>query len=219
MALLERLLNAPTVTPEEREKAIQRAISDPGVPPQSSRTPFWLEDPHPRISKISSTNLPAEVDVIIIGSGITSASVARTLLRSRGTGALAVAVLEAGDICHGATGRNGGHINEGVIDYYADHTEEFGKEAAMKIARFRRSHLDRILQAAKEDRIVEESQARPVESVVICFDEDNFADTKDLLSQFKEDMPEESASFHAIEPEQARKVGLSESQPFEIMEN
>jgi glycine/D-amino acid oxidase-like deaminating enzyme len=52
----------------------------------------------------TNTALPRHVDVLIIGSGITGVSCARTLLR-KGPPSLRVLVLEARDVCSGATGR------------------------------------------------------------------------------------------------------------------
>jgi glycerol-3-phosphate dehydrogenase len=51
-----------------------------------------------------NTALPTHADVLIIGSGITGVSCARTLLK-KGPPGLRVLVLEARDVCSGATGR------------------------------------------------------------------------------------------------------------------
>src|SRR5699024_8257939 len=96
---------------------LSRVRSDPGVPDVRSTSPFWLCDPHPQLSGCQSESLPTEADVVIIGSGITGASIARTLLEDRIRQNVisehpTVVVLEARDICSGATGRNGGHILE-----------------------------------------------------------------------------------------------------------
>ncbi|KAH7009509.1 hypothetical protein EDB80DRAFT_750144 [Ilyonectria destructans] len=52
--------------------------------------------------------LPESRDVVVIGSGITAASVVRTLLQDDKS--CSVTILEAHTLCSGATGRNGGHL-------------------------------------------------------------------------------------------------------------
>ncbi|TXT10487.1 uncharacterized protein COLE_04421 [Cutaneotrichosporon oleaginosum] len=55
--------------------------------------------------------LPASADIVIIGAGITGASLAYHLTREGGAGVgKTVVVLEARDVASGSTGKNGGHI-------------------------------------------------------------------------------------------------------------
>lgn len=207
MGFIEELIGAPSVTEEQRQAAVQRILSDPGIPDCKNTTaPFWLEEPHPRISKAGSTTVPKDVDILIIGSGITAASVARSIFKVKGSAAPRVAIIEARDICSGATGRNGGHVNEGVVHSYLELVGALGKENAMKIVRFRLGHLPMLLQVAQEDGLLEESQIRTVTSVVVFFDDEEFSKSKANLAQFKTDMPQESAAFYIFEAEDAQKV-------------
>jgi glycine/D-amino acid oxidase-like deaminating enzyme len=58
--------------------------------------------------------LPARADVVVIGGGFTGLSAARALAR-RGA---SVVLLEAGVVAAEASGRNGGHVNNGLaVDY------------------------------------------------------------------------------------------------------
>lgn len=205
MVPVEEILASPGVSEKQRQAAVLRIYSDPGVPDSTSTTsPFWLEDAHP-LSKTRSDMLPREVDVIIIGSGVTAASVARELLKKHSCATPKVAILDARDICSGATGRNGGHVNEGGFGVYAETVDALGNDAAAKITRFRMGHLHLMLQATQEDGL-EETQFRTVESVAAYFDLDRFKESKLAIARFKKDMPLEATDYHIFEAEEARQV-------------
>ncbi|EJT78689.1 hypothetical protein GGTG_03788 [Gaeumannomyces tritici R3-111a-1] len=74
--------------------------------PRSDPTLSYWQDPPDEIADLRSTpELPETADAVIIGSGITGAAVAWHLLE--GDGGSNVVMLEARQICSGATGRNG----------------------------------------------------------------------------------------------------------------
>ena len=70
--------------------------------------------------------LPARADVVIVGGGFTGLSAALALAR-RGA---KVVVLEAGAVAGEASGRNGGHVNNGLAVDYALLAERVGSEKA-----------------------------------------------------------------------------------------
>jgi choline dehydrogenase-like flavoprotein len=82
-----------------------------GLPTPNSSNSFWHSEPSKLLLGHRSTrDLPATADVVIIGSGITGASIARHLLKrdgsaSDGTSRPNVVMLEAREACWGATGR------------------------------------------------------------------------------------------------------------------
>ncbi len=71
-------------------------------------TPFWVEE-HPRPAHITGS-LPAEADVVVVGSGLTGLSAALRLAR----GGRAVVVLDAGEIASGASSMNGGMVSPDI---------------------------------------------------------------------------------------------------------
>jgi len=73
--------------------------------PVSSKS-FWHSEPDESLLGYRSSEvLPKEVDVVIVGCGITGANAARYLTQSEAGKGLEVMVLEAREVCWGATGR------------------------------------------------------------------------------------------------------------------
>ncbi len=86
---------------------------------------YWRETA-PAFSGGETGPVRGDVDVAIIGGGFTGLSAARHLARSGAR----VAVLEAEHIGFGASGRNGGHLNNGIAHSFAAAKAEFGAERA-----------------------------------------------------------------------------------------
>lgn len=201
-----------TICPREKQQALNRVRSDPGVPDVASTSPFWLCDPHPQLSGYQSASLSTEADIVIIGSGITGASIARTLLQNRIRQDVAsehptVVMLEARDICSGATGRNGGHILE-TGGAFAELADGVGMEAAKKIFKFRLSHLHEILNVADQWGLTNECQARKVQFLSVFFDEEPWSEALEGFWRFKGAMPVESADWRAYSEGEIPKVCL-----------
>jgi hypothetical protein len=81
----------------------ERIDKSPGLPVDTPTVPFWTVPPA-QLPIDNDAPLPSHVDVLVIGSGITGVSCTRTLLR-HGPQGLRILVLEARDVCSGATGR------------------------------------------------------------------------------------------------------------------
>jgi hypothetical protein len=79
------------------------------VPNPSSS--YWQDDvPFTSLADMQFDALPTEVDVVIIGSGITAAVAATKALFEVSSELPRILVLEARQTCSGAMGRNGRHI-------------------------------------------------------------------------------------------------------------
>lgn len=102
-------------TLERDFRTVQERLLQPNwLPPSTSLPSYWM-DPPSSIATVQPARLRETADVVIIGSGITGAAVARTLLdythdtqevgenvkRSK----VNVVMLEARETCSGATGR------------------------------------------------------------------------------------------------------------------
>ena len=89
---------------------------DPGLPRSNPTVSSWQIPPSPLQNHRSTESLPTGlVDVVIIGSGLSGTSVAWHLLRGETlskTTYLSTLMLEAREVCSGATGRNGTCVME-----------------------------------------------------------------------------------------------------------
>lgn len=89
------------------------------------------------------------VDVAVIGGGFTGLNAARTLAR----GGVSVAVLEASHVGAGASGRNGGHLNNGIAHGYAAAKAHLGAERAHALYRAYDRSIDMIEDLVREEGI------------------------------------------------------------------
>jgi glycine/D-amino acid oxidase-like deaminating enzyme len=93
--------------------------------------------------------LPGRVDVAVVGGGFTGLSAARALAR-RGA---RVAVLEAGKVAAEASGRNGGHVNNGLAVDYAKLAARVGREQAAAWYQAYDDAVDTVERIVAEERI------------------------------------------------------------------
>ncbi|KAK0245304.1 FAD dependent oxidoreductase-domain-containing protein [Armillaria nabsnona] len=175
----------------------KRIKQSPGLPVPNPTTPFWSIPASPIQKEGSSASLPVCADVVIIGSGITGTSFARTLLDTDGS--LEVVMLEARDACSGATARNGGHITPPLYHDYLDLKKKHGAEAAKQIIQFRLSHLDELISVAEEEGLTEESQCRKVDTYDVYFDKAVFEGAKEKLGRYLEELPSEAGGWGTTE--------------------
>ena len=86
----------------------------PHLPPPLGDLSVWQKSTrdHPLLNAGKDESLPQTADVVIIGSGMCGAMTAHTLLSAEDRPA-SVVVLEAREICSGASGRNAGHCRPG----------------------------------------------------------------------------------------------------------
>ncbi|KAF2731249.1 FAD dependent oxidoreductase superfamily, partial [Polyplosphaeria fusca] len=71
--------------------------------------PYWRCDPHELDNVRTTPDLPTECEIAIIGSGMTGIATAYHILK-QAEHPPKIVILEARELCSGATGRNGGHI-------------------------------------------------------------------------------------------------------------
>ncbi|KAI0075921.1 FAD dependent oxidoreductase [Panus rudis PR-1116 ss-1] len=175
----------------------KRLKASPGIPVPNPTRPFWT---YPK-AKISSEGkaLPQHADIVIIGSGITGTSFAYNVFQRDSS--LRVVMLEAREVCSGATGRNGGHINPPLYHDYKELKERHGEAIAKLMIKFRLAHYDEMLIIAKNEDILEHSQCRPTEQFDVHFTLNALEEAEGDLEVWKSDMPEEASSW--------KKFGLS----------
>jgi gamma-glutamylputrescine oxidase len=99
-------------------------------------TPFWLDEPWRAVD----SGTQDEVDVAVIGAGITGVSCALALAR----GGLRVRVHDSRGIAEGASGRNGGFALRGGAARYDVARETYGADAAKELWQRTEGAVDRL---------------------------------------------------------------------------
>lgn len=187
------------------EALVARINQGATLPHRDPTHSYWLEDPpFPDLVKIRSGNLPGKSDVVIIGSGITGAAVARSILHEskRKNQHITITVLEARDICSGATGRNGGHIKASPHETFARLEAKFGVERAVALTRFQLGHLECLTDLCQSEDFTQ-AECRVVETVDLFFDQKTFDDVCDTISKLKTLLPEhEGRIYQAAEAQE-----------------
>ncbi|CAG9954651.1 unnamed protein product [Clonostachys rosea f. rosea IK726] len=183
-----------------------RLLQDPGLPVANPTTSYWQTPPNLDVLDIQSPSLPEERDVVILGSGITGLSVSWWLTQL--SDSLSISVLDARQICSGATGRNGGRINCTAVQDYAKYRKIFGKEKAVQIVRFELAHFNAIYEFAKEAGadVLERSEVRRVGAVSAVFSQEKLLELKRMLEDFELAFPDLKGEWKIVDRTEAVEV-------------
>lgn len=166
---------------------LERASQPPGLPVPNPSQSYWLEDPpFPELVDIRSPALPDHADIVIIGSGITGAAVARSVLQEceHNGETRKIVVLEARTLCSGATGRNGGHMKSSPHELFARTKGRLGPERAAALARFQLAHVKVLTELCRAEGW-DIAECREVETADLYLSEEDrdlaFAEVRELL--------------------------------------
>jgi monoamine oxidase len=188
---------------------IQRISLSPGLPVENPSPSLWSKNEAPPDIPVPD-KLPAYADVVIIGSGMTGAAFAHTVLE-RSDDIKSIVVLDARSICGGATGRNGGHCKGETWGDYVSLREKYGNDGAQRIQRFRRTSLKDLLFIDKE-YCEGKGDVRNVDTLDCFYTEDGWEGAKEKLAAWRDAMGEDGERkeyTHRIwEGEVARNVSL-----------
>lgn len=180
---------------------------DPSSPVANPTRSYWQNPPHPDLLGIQSASLPATCDIVVLGSGITSCSAVLELLNGDANKS-SITVLEAREVCSGATGRNGGRINCVAVLDYDKYSSRFGKEAAEKIVRFELAHYEAIASVVKSfgADLFDRSEIRQVHTVAAIFSDQKLRDMKAQLKAFEDAFPDLKGRWWICEGEELSTV-------------
>ncbi|KAH7303824.1 FAD dependent oxidoreductase-domain-containing protein [Stachybotrys elegans] len=122
------------------------AASEAGAPP-ADRGPvanpvpsFWNADSRPLDDHRTTSDLPKSCDIVIIGAGFAGVATAYHIFKDN-PNPPSVVLLEAREVCSGASGRNGGHVKPDTYFNVAKYAKLYGLEAAAQLAAFEASHV------------------------------------------------------------------------------
>lgn len=189
-------------------KSLLARIAKPILPHTNPTSAFWQEQPlRPELANVRSEVLPQIADIVIIGSGMTGASVAYTILNeclAMGT-PRNVVILEGRTICSGATGRNGGHIKVAPYYEYPRYKKRFGAANARKILEFHMKHRPFLLKLSEEEGL-EAGEARDVMAVDAFLDEDKLKGATEMVRVLREDLPEIAKDVNLLDGKAVQEV-------------
>src|SRR6266550_1360206 len=134
--------------------------------------PYWLAEP---VQPPPAARLDGQVDVAVIGAGVTGCACALTLAE----GGLRVRVYEARRVASGASGRNGGFALRGGAMPYTVAREELGVERARELWRLTERYLERMEELAGD-------ALRRTGSLRLA-DEEELADVRGEFEALRED--------------------------------
>jgi glycine/D-amino acid oxidase-like deaminating enzyme len=114
---------------------------------------YWLSYDSNLQNHRTTEALPEEADVVVVGSGYTGAATAYYMLEKSGGKRPSVVILEARDICSGATARNGGHIKPDVYFNAVLSEKMFGPRIAQEITRFEMQQVFDVKRLVEQEQI------------------------------------------------------------------
>ena len=109
---------------------------------------YWHDSATP-IGDAQAGPVTGHVDVAVIGGGFTGLNAARKLARE----GVSTALLEADHIGAGGSGRNGGHLNNGMAHGYSEAKDHFGAERAHALYKAYDRSIDMIENVIAEEDI------------------------------------------------------------------
>ena len=112
------------------------------------QVPYWQDTATP-FARAASGPVEGEVDVAIIGGGFTGLSAALAL----GQRGASVAVLEAGRVVGAASGRNGGHVNNGTAIDVGGLAAQWGLDQARALYHAADDAVDTVERIQREQQI------------------------------------------------------------------
>ena len=180
----------------------ERAQVPPGLPRPNPTQSYWQTPPSPLATHRTTPTLPTTADYIIIGSGISGAFIAHTLLSKNPSAH--VLMLEARQACSGATGRNGGHTKAASYRSFLDHEREWGIAEAVKIARMEHANVLATHAFAREHGI--ECASTPCDTVDIIYSSVQVELGEKAIARMRETMGEgdPAAQYRIWSAEEAR---------------
>lgn len=190
--------------------------ADKPFPVPNSTASYWRSEPHWLDEHRSTEELPQNADIVIIGTGIAGVSTAYHLLDEENDDASpkpSILLLEARQVCSGATGRNGGHMKK-LPSTIIELIESLGSTAAGEMVKFMRENIYAVKRVIEKEKI--EAQAELRRSFDVSLDAE---DAKEVKKNFEKQLESgfpltEDLGF--VGREFAERVSLNATEVFRL---
>lgn len=146
------------------------------LPVPSPVISYWLSQPHKFSNLRSTTELPAECDIAIIGSGMAGVTTAYQLFKQKNPPS-SIVLLEARELCSGATGRNGGH-SKIKLSTLAGQISKLGPSGVDELQDFVQGVIANLKQVAEDEELDCELEMR--RSFDVQLNDEDAASLKDI---------------------------------------
>jgi glycine/D-amino acid oxidase-like deaminating enzyme len=155
-----------------------------GFPQPNPTTSYWQLPPHAIANHRTTTSLPTSTtfDYIIIGSGVSGATVAYQLLS--GNPSLSILMLEARTAASGASGRNGGHCRAGFWLNFKEYATAFGDDEALKFEQLEEQNVQDIADFVRDHKV--DCDFQDVETADAYYTEQGWAEVLDVIKYRQE---------------------------------
>ncbi|ESK94387.1 fad dependent oxidoreductase superfamily [Moniliophthora roreri MCA 2997] len=131
-----------------------KSFKDPGLPVPNPSLSFWLQEARSSslLGHRTTEEFPHTTDVVIIGAGISGVATAYFLLAGTRP-PRSIVILEAREVCYGATGRNAGYCRLDCYAGYPGYKAKFGREQAFKILQNEMDTLNLLTELVEKESI------------------------------------------------------------------
>ncbi|KAJ7627132.1 DAO-domain-containing protein [Roridomyces roridus] len=122
--------------------------------PDGMSLSHWLQGVRasPLLDHRTTQDLPTAADVVVIGSGMSGTLIAYELLK-RPNPPKNVVVLEARELCSGATGRNAGHCKPDQYRGFTRYAKMFGEEQAKKLLEHEFNTWRKLVEFVQQEKV------------------------------------------------------------------
>ncbi|OBT61697.1 hypothetical protein VE03_09409 [Pseudogymnoascus sp. 23342-1-I1] len=137
----------------------------PGFPYPNPTKAYWQTPTLPMSDHRTTPNLPPSAKYVIVGSGITGATIAHKLLLAEPSAS--IVLLEARQASSGATGRNGGHCRPGDFLEFKNNVDTIGVEEALRVENLEETNVRAVAAFVDEHGIDCDFRARETLDVFV----------------------------------------------------